>query len=361
MKKYKKLIGGFIVLLILILIIGLNNNDKPEDTIKIGVISSLTGLMVGGDNWGQGFANGFLLAHEEYTKANPNKKVEIIIEDDGYDSKKGISAYQKLISVDKVNSIVNLSSLTIDVTKDLLIKEDIPVIQVFAESEILEDNIYQIYPDQTAIGILGQVANQDGAKKVLIAHPQIKAYSKFISDFDSKYEGELIIESFNPTDKNMSSVALKIKEINPDALVVFMGPVEGSQLVKELKNLNYKPKNAYFDISLQFGLSDYTNALGSLEFMNGFKGLYLMTSNSKEFEAKYEKRFGEKASPVTGLGYDSYMAMVTNYDVDTAKWRKNMNSYKIMGASGEISFSPEGLRPPKWSIASIENGELIVK
>jgi len=362
MKNYKKLT----VLIGLILVLGfglwsLNSQDTDEGTLKIGVISSITGLVFGGDNLGQGFVNGFTLAHEEYIKANPNKNIEIFIEDDGYDLKKGVSAYQKLSSINKVNAVVNLSSVTIDAIREPLIQADIPVVQVFAESEILEDNIYQIYPDQTAIGILGDIADENQDKKVLIVHPQIKAYSKFISDFDSKYDGELVVETFNPEEKDLSFMALKIKENNPDGLVVFMGAVQGGQLIKELRNLNYKPKNLYFDIGLQFGVEDYKTVLGSLEYMNGSRSLYLSVEGSEDFNQKYITRFGAPVPMLAGLGYDTYKTMVSNYSANTEKWRKNMNEYKLEGVTGDISFNSLGLRPPEWKIAVIENGELIVK
>jgi hypothetical protein len=80
--------------------------------LKLGVIAPLTGLVENGDNLGQGFANGAILAQEEYQESGSNPKVTLAIEDDNYDSKKGMSAYQKLVSVDNVNSLINLSSPT---------------------------------------------------------------------------------------------------------------------------------------------------------------------------------------------------------------------------------------------------------
>jgi len=361
MKNYKKIVLGLVVIVLIVIAVVVTGQKDESDSIKIGLISSLTGLVFGGDNLGQGFANGFTLAHEEYTKANPDKNIQIFIEDDGYDSKKGVSAYQKISSIDKVDAIVNLSSVTMDAIREPLIALDIPVIQVFAESDVLEDNIYQIYPDQTAIGILGDIADEKQNKKVLIVHPQIKAYSKFISDFDSKYDGELAVEKFSPEEKDLSSVALKVKENNPDGLVVFMGSVQGAQLLKELRNINYKPKNIYFDIGLQFGVEDYRNVLGDLEFMNGSQSLHLSVDGNEVFKQKYIARFGGSVPTLAGLGYDTYITMISNYDKNTDKWRKNMNEYKLKGASGDISFSSFGLRPPEWKIATIENGQLIFK
>ena len=290
MKNYKKLIAS--VVLVLILIFGLwslNNRDNSKESLKIGVISSLTGLVLGGDNLGQGFANGVLLAHEEYIAKNPNKNIEIIIEDDGYDSKKGMSAYQKLASIDKVDSLINLSSPTIDSIVQNIKEKETPVIQLGLESNIAEDTIFAIYPDQEAIGILGTTAEQDGAKKVVVATQQIKAYESLISHFQSNFSGESEVLRINPTENNLKPTALKIKELNPDAVVVFMGSKAGSQLIKEMNNIGYKPNKLYFDISLQYGIADYSEALGGLEKISGAKSLYMNSDVSAELKERYEK------------------------------------------------------------------------
>jgi len=361
MNKKIKVVIGVIIILVVIGAIVLNANNSSAVTLKIGVIAPLSGLVVGGDNLGEGFANGLTLAHEEYTKANPNKNIEIFIENDGYDSKKGVSAYQKLTSIDKINALVNVSSPTIDAVVGSVVEADIPVIQLGAESNIAEDNIYQIYPDQTSVGLLGDLANKESVKKLLIVHPQVQAYEKFISDVDAKYDGEIMIEKFSPTEKNMTSVALKIKETNPEGLVIFMGSVEGAQLLKKLRELGYLPKHLYFDQNLQWGLKDYTEVLGTLSFINGAKGLYSTSDTTSEFKKKYQDRFGTETPSLAGLGYDSYYTMISNYDKNTDKWRNNMNKYSAKGVTGAISFSPSGLRPAEWQIAEIVNDELVIK
>lgn len=364
MKNYKNKKAIALIVLALILILGfwsLNNRDNSKEGLKIGVISSLTGLVLGGDNLGQGFANGVLLAHEEYIAKNPNKNIEIIIEDDGYDSKKGMSAYQKLSSIDKVDSLINLSSPTIDSVAQNIKEQEIPVVQLGLESNIAEDTIFAIYPDQEAIGILGKTAEQDNVKKVVIATQQIKAYESLVSDFQSNFDGESEVLRINPTEKNLKPTALKIKELNPDAVVVFMGSKEGAQLIKEINNIGYKPNKLYFDISLQYGTADYAEILGGLDKINGAKSLYMNSDISSEFKERYEKRFGERFSSLAGFGYDAYMIMVTTYDNNQNTWVKNISKYKNEGMTGDIEFNNLGVRPPKFEIAEIVNGSLEVK
>jgi len=362
MKKYRKSIIGLVVILIVVVGVSLSGaSNKKDDSINIGVISPLTGLVSGGDNLGQGFANGVMMADEEYRKEHPEKKINLSIEDDNYDSKKGASAYQKLVSVNKVDFLINLSSPTIDVISKDLHSSTLPVLQLGAESDPVADNIYQIYPDQTAIGIMGDVANKDEVKKVVIVMQQFKAYEKFVTDFSKVYKGQVEIQRISPTEKNMSSLALKVKESNPDGMLVFMQSKDAAELIDKLKDLNAVPKHMYFDINLQFGISDFKTILGNLNILNGSKALYSAAETTKDFQEKYKARFNQPVSMLSGFGYDAYMTAVNTYDKDQSKWDSNLQKYNGEGVTGGISFDNIGMRPPQFKIGEVVNGELTVK
>ncbi len=357
----KKLIWIAVVVVIVLIIIGVLN--KPNDTsIKIGVISPLTGLIANGDNLGQGFANGVMLAKEDYEKATGNTNIEIIIEDDGYDSKKGLSAYQKLMSINNVQGLINLSSPTIDVIKADVQSKGIPVIQLGAETEITEDNIFQIYPDQTAIGILGEIANKDGVKNMVVVMEQVKAYEKFISDFQKNFTGSTTIIRVPATEKDYRSTALKVKESNPDGIVVFASPKVGAQVLSRMNDIGYKAPKLYFDIGLQFGMGDYKTSLGNNSaILEGAKGLYSVVVFDKKYTENYMTRFGNKESMLSGYGYDAFMIAADTYDKDSKKWLENIQNYNGEGVTGKINFDSMGLRPAEFTIATVKNGELVVE
>jgi len=357
----KKIIWILVIVVIILIIVGVTSRQENKDDLKIGLISSLSGLTVGGDNLGQGFANGAQLAHEEYMSKNPNSKIELIIENDGYESKKGLSAYQKLTSIDTVDALINLSSPTIDVISQDVRSKNIPVIQLGAEAEIFVDSIFQMYPDQTSIGMLGVLADEEGIKDVMLVTQQIKAYEKFVSDFDDNYSGELVIERISPTEKDMSSLSLKIKEQNPEALVVFMGSKEGAQLIKKLRDINYVPEKIYFDLNLQLGAAEYVEILGNLDFLNGAKSLYSYAEANEDFNARYEARFGGVTGVLSGFGYDSYNVMLENYSENINDWNSSMIKYQKEGVTGKISFNKEGLRPAQFKIAEVIGGELVAE
>lgn len=341
-------------------IVGISLRNNPTDgSVKIGLISSITGLVANGDNLGQGFANGATLAKEEFEKRNENFKVSMIIEDDGYDSRRGLSAYQKLVSIDNVDSLINLSSPTIDVIKTSVHEKGFPVLQLGAESEITADNIFQMYPDQTSVGMLGDVANNDGVKTVTVVMEQVKAYEKFISDFQKSFSGTTTILRIPTSEKDYSSTALKIKQLNSDAVLVFTSSAVGSKVLAKVQDIGYRIPRIYFDLGLQLGLQEYKNLLGSTTpILENSQALFSLTKDAPSFSAAYKARFNADPSVLSAYGYDAFNIMVSTYDADKVQWLKNIQKYNADGATGKISFDTVGLRPPEFTIATVKGGEL---
>ena len=360
-KKTKIVLGVAIVILVLWLSRVLISGNERSNMIKIGVISPLSGLVANGDNLGQGFANGVIMAQEEYNAKHPNDMVSIVVEDDGYDSKKGASAYQKIVSVDNVDAIINLSSPTIDAVKTEAQKNGKPIIQLGAEAQVSQDNIFQMFPDQTSIKMVAEEANKDGITNVTAVVEQLQAYEKFITDFKATFKGTLQVERFPPSEKDFKQTALKLKENNPEGVLIFMTAQHGSQLVKRMKEIGYKPKNIYFDIGLQLSSKDYESSLGGLDYLNGSKALYSVPKVDQSFDARYKARFNMAPGMTSGYGFDSFNTMITTYADNSNDWINNLQKYNSEGVSGKISFDGVGLRPADFKIAVVERGKIVVK
>ena len=360
----KKIVWGVVAVLIVIIVVSnaALNNKPLKGPVKIGVISSLSGLVENGDNLGQGFANGVILAQEEYLKGNSDANFVVALEDDNYDSKKGMSAYQKLVSVDKINSLINLSSPTIDVIKSDVQSKGFPVLQLGAESQVESDNVFQMYPDQTSVKMLGDVANKEGIHSVTVVMEQVKAYEKFVSDFVQAFSGTTTIVRIPATEKEYASTALKIKQNNSDAILIFTSSKVGARVINRLNQIGYKPHKLYFDLGLQLGLNDYKELLGNTTTsLEGAEALFSISKTDPAFAARYKARFSSEPGFLSGYGYDSYNVMVLNYHSDNTLWLKNIQKYIGEGVTGKISFDGVGLRPAEFTIATLRNGELVIQ
>ena len=125
--KNKKIIGMGVILILIITFISIKQDSSPEG-LTFGVISGMSGdyAVVG-----EGFLNGVLLAQEEWNVQNSSKQIEIIVENDEFEAVKGLSAYKKLVDINNVDALINMTTFTIDVTYEDIVGRNIPVAQGF--------------------------------------------------------------------------------------------------------------------------------------------------------------------------------------------------------------------------------------
>jgi len=104
MKKLWIGIGIVVVVALAIVLIVTQTKKEPEE-IKIGVLTTLTGASA---RYGQSALNGIQMAVEEInTKGGiKGKQIKLIIEDDGSESSRAVSAFRKLANIDKVPVII---------------------------------------------------------------------------------------------------------------------------------------------------------------------------------------------------------------------------------------------------------------
>lgn len=76
---------------------------SPHRELRIGGIFDLTG---GGALWGKTERNSFLLACEDFGKAHPEFTIVPTIEDSMFSSKQTVTALHKLVSINKLSSII---------------------------------------------------------------------------------------------------------------------------------------------------------------------------------------------------------------------------------------------------------------
>jgi branched-chain amino acid transport system substrate-binding protein len=87
----------------LVFLTGCSSKDYGSNKVKIGVIVPLSGS---GAAYGKDALRGIEMATNEYNNSKSKVKIELIVEDNGTDSKKSVNAAQKLILVDGVKIIL---------------------------------------------------------------------------------------------------------------------------------------------------------------------------------------------------------------------------------------------------------------
>ena len=365
MNKNTKIILGVIVIALVVWGFSALNKQKTATTtggrvIKIGMIAGLTGPYAA---IGENYARGAQLAVEKAKTDNPKYDVQLIIENDEFDPKKSLSAYEKLVGIDKVSALINETTPSIEAIYGRVTKLGIPVMQGGEQSvDPTDDNIIQIQPGQYKAEVaLGEYVKNLGKRKVVAFVQNYPAMLRFFRGFKEGYGGEVSEVLIGFGDKELRTHALKAVQQSPETIVFMMFPDDGALLVKEINNL-YKNKTRpffVFDANFQAGFSNYQKVLGDLKFLDGSVVGIVQQDMASDFVAAYKQKWNQDPALGSEYGFDAVITLVNSYNADTDKWIENIKTSQFQGVSGLIRFDNVGVRIPDFKNTIIKNGQIV--
>lgn len=284
--------------------------------IKIGFFAPVTGPAAAD---GQSVLNAAKLAIEQKNQAGGinGRKLELVYYDDQFDTKQAVSIAQKLTTKDGVVAVVSGSySGPTRATAKIYQDAKIPMISAYAN-----------HPEITKIGnyifrqsFVGTVQGKAGAK---VAVDLLKAkkiailavdndFGKSLSDSFKEKATQLgaqiiALDTFAMGEKEFTPVLTKLKGLNPDLVYIPVYAGEGSQIVRQAKELGLKAQllgTEGIDSTLQF--------LGVAK--NAADGVVLTTNLNRDSNRKpvqdfiegYNKAYGHKPDMVAASTYDAF-------------------------------------------------------
>jgi branched-chain amino acid transport system substrate-binding protein len=337
------------------LVLGNNQNDSAH--IKIGLMAPLSGeYAIAGENYQKGIE----LALEEYRAQHPDAQIELVVEDDGFDVKKGVSAYRKLTGLDKVDAMLTISTPVIDAIHEDIQQSDLIVMQLGIQTVgIADDNIFQTSsaPEEPVKLFAQFIEDNYDFKKVAVVYDNTAGGNTFLAAFDEGYNKDFTKFVVNDRE-DLRDHALRINGENYEAVVFLTSPENGALLSKEILALDDTPPLFAYDAQLQTGFGDYERILGDTNVLNGSISMWLKAGESEKFATAFKKKYGEDPGFVADFGYDTFNILMDNYDSDREKWMDNIQSYESAGPSGNISFDINGIRIQDIVINTIVRGEI---
>ena len=358
MKKNKIIIS--LVVGIVVVVVGINiiNNNKVNgEGIKIGVISILSGEYA---VVGEAFVNGVTLAQEDYIASGGSLSINLIFEDDAYEAKKGLSAYKKLTSIDKIDALINTSSITIGSIYDQIVESGMPTIQAFEQPTTpVKDNVFQSTPYSiiTTQALAEDLNDTYGPDEIAVVYANEPAYIKFAESFMESFGGEIGNKQIVDPDLNdLRTPTLKILEKKPKVIIFYIADTHSALIIRETEKIS--PETEYVFGLIPANLDNYKEVLGDTNVLNGTTLPVMYNSTNEEFAKKYTERFGIEPSLGADYGYDSFNILIRTYDNDDEKWVNNIQKTNIEGVSGNIQFDEIGTRAPLYRFGTIKNGEL---
>jgi len=360
-KKLLTISGVIVVVVAITFIILSGRNDNDSRDITLGLMLPLTGDYAAA---GQNMQKGMELAIDEFRNNNPDMVINVVIEDDAYDAAKGTSAYKKMVSLDKVDMILMLSTPVIDAIHDDAVSRGIPIIQLGVQTVgVGDDNIIQFSPSaESPIGYLANYLNEDYdfySKKVAVVYDNSLAQLSFFKVFEKQFQHEITPFVVNSKD-DLRGYATKIVNDDYESVVIITSPENGAILSKEILTFGNEVPMLAFDAQLQTGFADYERILGDVSRIDGSKSMWFKSGKMDVLSSLYEERYGEKPGFLVDFSYDMINTALATYDENQEVWVSNLKEFNDPnGASGSISFDNNGIRIQPMVITEIREGKLV--
>lgn len=355
-KKYTWVIGAIVIIVIAFAYFGTQNKVDSKG-FNLGLISILSGEYAA---VGENFRNGTVLAMEQYNATHPDAPIKLTIEDDGFTGGKAVSAYQKLVNVDKIDALINVSTASIDAIYDLVTKNGIPVAQGGEQGRVpADDNVFGIYPDSIASERdYGAYMRNKGVTEMTLVYTKIDAMIRFVEAFKEGFQGKTTDIVIDTSETDFRTHALKASTGNPSTIGIFMFPQQGAQFMKEYLKIAKNKPTIFFDTNFVSGYTDYQRIMGDLTVLDGSIVGGMKLEDTQAFKDAYKARFGTDAPFLSDIGYDSFNLLIDTYSSDKATWVSNMKKANFNGVSGEIKFGSTGNRTPETKMMIVRDGKL---
>src|SRR5262245_20051560 len=209
-----------------------------QDTIKIGIVQSLTGQLTA---VGKQIMGGVNLYMQQHGNTVAGKKIELVVKDDTTVPDVARRIAQELIVNDKVNILATGITPASFAIAPLATQGKVPgVIMVSGTSSATERSPYMVRASFTLgqqSGIVGEWAVKNGSKKVVIVQsdwaPGAEATQVFSEHF-TKAGGQIAetikVPLANP---DFSPFLQRARDANPDTLFVFIPAGQAGLFVKQ--------------------------------------------------------------------------------------------------------------------------------
>lgn len=362
MKKSVEIIISIFTIIILLAGCGSEKPDKTaadrNEPFKLGAILIQTGT---GSFWGNNSRKGVEVALEELNKAGGilGRKVKLILEDNpGNEPKSAVSAYQKLVTLDKTKFIIGPTWSTSSnavapaaADKDVVMISPSTGMATFNEAA---DNLFNVWPhDCEGAYALAEYAIKNGYTTAALFAVQDDWYIGMANFFKERFEklgGEIkLSEQMLRSGKSFMTEATKL--LHSDAQIAFLSidfDMMGTFAMRA-RELGAKQKflTTLMDADI---LASAGDALDGTIFVT-------YDEPTNEFKKTYKAFHNEEPGITADTAYDAVMILAkaienaNSFDTKTVV-EKLLKTKDYRGASGIINFDAHGgvVKKPYYNI-----------
>ncbi len=328
-----------------------------QDTVKIGVITPLTGSQAA---FGNAHKNGYQIALDQINAKGGvlGKKLELDFYDDQSKPDQAVQGVSKLVDQDHVSML--LGAYSSENTKAILnpvITHQIPLLIPTATADNVMDSkspwIFRICAgaNDYAKATIDFLKNNGNPKTIAIVYENTNfgQSNKNAMEVAAKAAGmDLVaIESYEARSPDYKSVLQRVKQKNPDVIYFCSYLLDATTLMRQAQEIDLNPKY-YTSAGTGFAAAEFPTAKGA-----GKNAEYTFSvsqwlpeapwAGSKEFDAEYFKRTGTHPAYHAMQAYESLMvaaqAINAAKSLDPAKIRDAIKNTDLkMTPFGPVKF-----------------------
>lgn len=329
--------------------------EANSNEIKIGMITPLTGPVA---TFGVSAKEGAQLAVKEINdKGGINgKKIKLVVEDDEADQTKSVNAYNTLVDNEKVVAMLGpvTSGATLAVVPNAT-QNKMPLLTPTAT----EPNVTKVggeytfracYLDSYQGETLAKYAKEINKKNAAVLYNVGSDYSKGIAEsFKKQFEsdGGKVTEflTYNDKDKDFNAQLTKIKNANPDTILLPDYYNVSALIAKNARDLGI---NATL-LGVDGWESEDLIKLGGDAVNNSYYINHFFSEDQdakvKTFVDSYKKEYNKTPDALAALGYDGAKIMIKAIEkansTDGEKIKEALKSTDLDGVTGKITFNAD--------------------
>ena len=368
MSKPAKIISGLIVIIGVIAGIwyGISEKLMKKDSVKIGVILPLSGqLAVAGEQ----VKRGILLA-EEIINRKEGKNLTLIFEDSKGNPKEAVTAFTKLIEIDKVKAVIGpFTSGEVLATAPIAQEKKIILIAPIAMSSKINntgDYIFKMHESsELHAQKIVEIMKKKKFNRISILYNNVEyckdAIDSLLKELTQKGIEVLNVEKYTKGDADFRSQLAKIKNRNPDAIFLCGYYKELGLILKQMEELGIKKQvfsTPTFKDPSVLEIAGKT-AEGVIYTVKEYD---CTTQWGKIFCKEYKEKYHEEPSYRVAYGFDSLMILyqaIKKVGTDPEKLQTKLLKTDFDGAMGKTVFDEKGNAQREVMVEIVKNGKFV--
>jgi len=353
-----KQITIFVVLIALILVGCGTTTEVVEDVeeLHVAMILPLTGKAA---SPGQDFHRGIMIAEKEID----NKRVVLHVQDDMTSPKEAVNALRGLIATQDIDMVVTLQASVVQPLIPIAEEEDIPIVASLASLRgfpAMSEKSALLYPTpEIEMGKAVEFAHEQDYKNVATLTVMDEFGETERGLFTENINRDIVYnEGFEKTNVDYRTHLLKIRELNPDAMM-FIG--YQPHLVNFLQQ---RHELGMTDIpvigTMQIQAEDVRKqTIGLHENVFSVVPVSLLENpESGEFVAKFQHEYNADPDFMAPFGYDT-MLVLDQIQKHGGEVSDALLDIEVDGLNGHIDFNEKGEFDMELAVVAVKDKAVV--